>query len=167
MKYVTRTVYLYLKYNTNNLFQAATAKLSDANKVKRKFSSFFKSLVIELDKDLYGPDNHLVEVRFTLFVNRLISVRASVVVRAFASSCDGSSDRSFMGWTQWAIFRSSQCSTNWCNKGHGMCYPVCGMMHIKEPLLLIGKSSPCGGGGFPLSLYEWSFTIYLMPYNRK
>jgi SWI/SNF-related matrix-associated actin-dependent regulator of chromatin subfamily D len=32
------------------------------NKSKpRKFSSFFKSLVIELDKDLYGPDNHLVE----------------------------------------------------------------------------------------------------------
>uniref|UniRef100_A0A4W5NZU4 SWI/SNF related BAF chromatin remodeling complex subunit D3b n=1 Tax=Hucho hucho TaxID=62062 RepID=A0A4W5NZU4_9TELE len=30
-------------------------------KLKRKFSSFFKSLVIELDKDLYGPDNHLVE----------------------------------------------------------------------------------------------------------
>uniref|UniRef100_A0A673FUX3 SWI/SNF-related matrix-associated actin-dependent regulator of chromatin subfamily D member 1 n=1 Tax=Sinocyclocheilus rhinocerous TaxID=307959 RepID=A0A673FUX3_9TELE len=30
-------------------------------KQKRKFSSFFKSLVIELDKDLYGPDNHLVE----------------------------------------------------------------------------------------------------------
>jgi len=33
----------------------------DALKNKRKFSSFFKSLVIELDKDLYGPDNHLVE----------------------------------------------------------------------------------------------------------
>lgn len=32
--------------------------------MKRKFSSFFKSLVIELDKDLYGPDNHLVEVSF-------------------------------------------------------------------------------------------------------
>merc|ERR1719510_1430786 len=28
---------------------------------KRKFSSFFKSLVIELDKNMYGPDNHLVE----------------------------------------------------------------------------------------------------------
>ena len=26
--------------------------------------------------------------------------------------------------------------------------PVCGMMHIKEPLLLIGKSNPCGGSGF-------------------
>ena len=56
---------------------------------------------------------------------------------------------------------------NWCNKGRGMCYPVYGVMHIKEPLLLIGKSSPCGGSGFPLSLSEWSFTICLMPYNRK
>ena len=45
--------------------------------------------------------------------------------------------------------------------------PVCGMMHIKEPLLLTGKSSPCGCSGFPLSLFEWSFTVYLTPYNRK
>ena len=44
-----------------------------------------------------------------------------------------------------------------------MCYPV----HIKEPLLLIGKSSPCSGSGFPLSLSEWSFTICPMPYNHK
>ena len=56
---------------------------------------------------------------------------------------------------------------DWCNKGHGMCYPVCGMMHIKEPLLLIGNCSPYGGSGFPISLSEWSFTIYLTPYNRK
>ena len=39
-----------------------------------------------------------------------------------------------------------------CNKSHDMSYSVCGMMHIKEPLLLIVKSSPCGGSGFPLSL---------------
>ena len=38
---------------------------------------------------------------------------------------------------------------DWCNKGRGICYPVCGMVHIKEPLLLIEKSSPCGGSGFP------------------
>ena len=49
----------------------------------------------------------------------------------------------------------------------GMCYPVCGMVHIKEPLLLIEKSSLCGGCGFPFSLSEWSLTICLMPYNRK
>lgn len=39
---------------------------SQPSKQKRKFSSFFKSLVIELDKELYGPDNHLVEVRVVL-----------------------------------------------------------------------------------------------------
>ena len=48
---------------------------------------------------------------------------------------------------------------DWCNKDRGMRYPVCGMVHIKESLLLIGKSTPCGGSGFPLSLSEWSFTI--------
>ena len=50
---------------------------------------------------------------------------------------------------------------NWCNKGRGMFYPVCGMAHIKESLLLIGNISPCGGSGFPLSLSEWSFSICL------
>ena len=39
---------------------------------------------------------------------------------------------------------------DWCNKG----YPVCGMVHIKEPLLLIDKSSLCGGSGYPFSLSE-------------
>ena len=48
-----------------------------------------------------------------------------------------------------------------------MCYPVSGMVHIKEPLLLIRKSSPCGGSRFPLSLSEWSFIICLIPYNSK
>ena len=48
---------------------------------------------------------------------------------------------------------------DWCNKDRGMCYPVCGMMHIKEPLLLIGKSGPCVGSGFPLSLSELSFDM--------
>ena len=42
---------------------------------------------------------------------------------------------------------------DWCNKCRGMCYYVCGMVHIKEPLLLIDKSSLCGGSGF-LSHYE-------------
>ena len=42
-----------------------------------------------------------------------------------------------------------------------------GVMHIKEPLLLIGKSSSCGGSGFSLLLSEWSLTICLKPYNHK
>ena len=36
-----------------------------------------------------------------------------------------------------------------------MCYPVCGMVHIKDFLLLIKKSSLCSGSsGFSLSLSE-------------
>ena len=33
-----------------------------------------------------------------------------------------------------------------------MYYSDCMMVHIKDPLLLNGKSNPCGGSGFPLSL---------------
>ena len=48
-----------------------------------------------------------------------------------------------------------------------MCYPVYGMVHIKELLLIIGMSSPCGGSKFPISLSELSYTICPTPYNRK
>ena len=42
------------------------------------------------------------------------------------------------------------------------------MLDIKDPLQLIEKSSPYNGGSeFPFSLYEWSFTIYPMSYNRN
>ena len=54
---------------------------------------------------------------------------------------------------------------DWCNKGCGMCCPVCGMVHIKESMLLIKKSSLCGSSGFPVSLSEWSFTICPTPFN--
>ena len=56
---------------------------------------------------------------------------------------------------------------DWCNKGRGMCYLVCGIVYIKEPLQLIEKSSPYGGSGFPLLLFVWSYTICPTPYNRK
>ena len=86
--------------------------------------------------------------------------RCNSVVRAFAYGAMGRRiDSSWGGPIE--LFH------DWCNKGRGMCYPVCGMVHIKEPLLLIEKSSPYGGSGFPLSLSEWSFTICLTPYNRK
>ena len=76
------------------------------------------------------------------------------------SWCDGSSDRSLMV-DPLSYFSFQPVLHDWCNKGCGMCYPVCWMMHVKEPLLLIRKSSPCGGSGFPLSLSEWSFTNYV------
>ena len=88
--------------------------------------------------------------------------RYSSVVRAFAHGAMGRRIDPSLSY-----FSFQPVLHDWCNKGCGMCYPVCGMVHIKEPLLLIGKSSLCGGSGFPLSLSEWFFTIYLTPYNRK
>ena len=88
------------------------------------------------------------------------------MVRAFAHGAMG--HRIDHSWGEpLSYFLFQPVLHDWCNKGHGMYYPVCGMIHIKEPLLLIGKSSLCGGSGFPLSLSEWSFTICLTPYNRN
>ena len=86
--------------------------------------------------------------------------------KSVRSWCNGSSDRSFMV-DPLSYFSFQPVFHNWCNKGCGMCFPVCGMMHIKEPLLLIGKSIPCGSSGFPLSLFQWFFTICLTPYIHK
>ena len=71
--------------------------------------------------------------------------------KSICSWCDGSSDRSFMV-DPLSYFSFQPVLHDWCNRGHGMCYPLCGMMHIKESLLLIRKSSSfSGGSGFPLT----------------
>ena len=41
------------------------------------------------------------------------------------------------------------------------------MTHIKEPLLLIGKCSPCGGCGLLSSYLSGPLPYWLTPYNRK
>ena len=56
------------------------------------------------------------------------------------------------------ISRSSQCSTTGVTKAV-VCAILSGMVHIKEPLLLIGKSSLCGGSVFPFSLSEWFLAL--------
>ena len=81
--------------------------------------------------------------------------RCSSVVRAFAYDAMGRQiDSSWCGPIE--LFQSV---LHDCNKGCGMCYPVCGMVHIKEPLLLIRRNSLCGSSGFPFSLSEWSDAI--------
>ena len=71
--------------------------------------------------------------------------------KSVRSWCDVSFDRSSMV-DPLSYFSLQPVLHDWCNKGRGMCYPVCGMMHIKEPLVLIGKNSHCGGSGFLSSL---------------
>ena len=47
-------------------------------------------------------------------------------------------------------------------KGHCMCYPVCGMVHIKDPLLLIKKNSSSSGvSKFPLFCYLSGPLLYI------
>ena len=106
--------------------------------------------------------------QFTLICSIHYWLHSTIVLRgkSVRSWCDESLDRSIMV-DPLSYFLIQPVLHDWCNKGCGMCYPVCEMMHIKEPLLLIRKSSPCGGSRFPLSLYEWSVTICLTPYNRK
>ena len=68
-------------------------------------------------------------------------------------------------WTHSVISRSSQCSTTGIAKATGITKAVvCAVLSVG---LLTGKSSPCGGSWFPLSLSEWFFSICLTPYNRK
>ena len=97
----------------------------------------------------------------------LHGARCSSVVRAFAHGAMGRRIDHLWGGPIELFPRSSQCSTTGVTKAVVCAILSVGMVHIKEPLLLIEKSSSCGGSGFPLSLSEWSLTICLMPYNRK
>ena len=80
-----------------------------------------------------------------MHIQNKLGARCSSVVRAFARGAMGRRIDYFMSY-----FSFHPVLHDWCNKDRGMCYSVCGMVHIKEPLLLIGKRSPCGGSRFPL-----------------
>ena len=86
--------------------------------------------------------------------------------RSIRSRCDGSSDRSFTV-DPLSYFSFQPVLHNWCNKGCDMCYPVCGMVHTKEPLLLIGKEYPVVAVGFLSRYLRGPLPLCLTPYNRK
>lgn len=66
---------------------ASSAAQQRSHLPKRKFSSFFKSLVIELDKDIYGPDNHLVEWHRTPQTNETDGFQVSINVLNIFKYC--------------------------------------------------------------------------------
>ena len=80
------------------------------------------------------------------------------MVRAFAHGAMGRGSI-LHGVNPLSYFSFQPVLHDWCNKDCGMCYPVWGMAHIKEPLLVIGKNSLCGASRFPFSLSEWSLTM--------
>ena len=71
------------------------------------------------------------------------------MVRPFARGAMGHQDS--LHGVDPSISRSSQCSTTGATKAV-VSVILSGMMHIKEPLLLIGKKSPCGSSRFPLAI---------------
>ena len=76
-----------------------------------------------------------------LLIYRFISNTPSSMVRVFAH---GAMDRQ-IDPSCWTYFLFQPVLHDWCNNSCGMSYPVCGTVHIKEPLLLIRKSSLYGG----------------------
>ena len=52
-------------------------------------------------------------------------------------------------WMVLSYFSFKLVLHNWCNKDRDLCYPDCGMVHIKEPLLLIGFLSRYLSGPLP------------------
>ena len=60
-----------------------------------------------------------------------LGARCSSVVRAFAHGAMGPRTIPHGGPIQ--LFLVPAMLHDWCNKDRGMCYPVCGMVHIKEP----------------------------------
>ena len=125
-----------------------------------------KGLVDEHHKEMahlsLGQRSTLLLVGFSLHTPILPTPIFSLYIPV-ALWCSGLSDLSLI-----AISCSSQCSTTSVTKAM-LCIILCGMWHIKDFLLLIGKSSPWNGSsGFPLSIHELFFTIiWSTPCNHK
>ena len=64
----------------------------------------------------------------------------------------------------WANALTTELPHDWSNNGHGMCYPVWGIVHIKEPMLLIRKSIPCDSSYLsgPLPYVQHHITVNKM-----
>ena len=80
---------------------------------------------------------HVILMHTTSNATHCISLLTVALWLSICSWCDGSHG----GPIKLFLIPASVLHI-WYNKGCGICYPVCGMVHTKEPLLLIEKSSP-------------------------
>ena len=87
------------------------------------------------------------EINLILKISVIGGVGHSSVVEC--SWCSRSSDQTHLfGPSSYFLFQPV------FHKDHCMWYPVCGMVHMKDPLLLIRKSSPwSGSSGFLLIIF--------------
>ena len=112
-----------------------------------------------------NPDDVLVNTLF-YSINYFSTISNSCCKHC---SCNLTLDTSNLGvWYKHLFIAQAQLSwTNFCLQMSEYdiawrCYPVCGLMHIKEPLLLIRNSSLCGSR-FPLT--NW-VVLYHISINK-
>ena len=90
--------------------------------------------------ELYKKVIYPLLISFLCFIlSNLFLVRQFILLISFISTSRPCLFNCNWFWSPVANFSFQPVLHDWCNKGRGMCYPVCGMVHIKEPLLLIGK----------------------------
>ena len=91
----------------------------------------------KIDKWSNGESFDLASL-LTLQLSFFLKVRSGMLLRGknIRSWCDRSLDRFFMV-DPFSYFSFQPLLHDWCNKGCGMCYSVCDMVHIKDSLLLI------------------------------
>ena len=78
-----------------------------------------------------NTENCIIKIVVYNYMTLLIQgARCSFVVKAFTRGAMGRwIDPSW--WTHLGYFSVQPVSHDWCNKGRGVWYPVCGMVHIK------------------------------------
>ena len=125
----------------------------------RAIAPWVNSLTTELHLTLYCDKDVIWGV--TIFISSkrgIVSTHTPPILgsemllcgKSVCSWCDRSLDWSLMA-DPLIYFSFQPLLHDCCNKGHGMCYPICGMVHKKEPLLLFGKVT----WGW-LSFFKWS-----------
>ena len=148
---------LVIFFNVTILFANTCWQIYLVSKTHARFRLYFRNIWVELCCKIFVIDWMVEHDQSDINIHQVTT--GDIVTKCFRYNLHEVDPLSY--------FSFQPVLHNWCNKGSGMCYPVCGMVHIKEPLLLIRKSSPCGGSRFPFSLSEWSFTICLTSYNSK
>ena len=105
----------------------------------------FPSFLPVLEWPGNSPDRNLIENLWTIMKHKLANKQPSTAEkRSVVGSILFSGPSYSLGY-----FPFQPVVHNWFIKGRGMYCSVYGKLHIKDPLLLIEKSSLCGGSGFP------------------
>ena len=107
--------------------------LPDQHQVRREGNVLLNDALNTFYLLLYGVGNitlyllcsvYRTSLSVCLFLSPFLSPFFSLYVLLHFSNCSLS---------PLSYFSFQPVLHDWCNKGHGMCYPVCGMTHIKEP----------------------------------